>query len=418
LIEKSASRQNSNILRIPPGGTAQIDTGGRPIQEIVMPLPYHEAGPGLMALLQEMSTTGMRIGGTAEQMVGEGKQDAQTGAVLAIIEQQTVVKDSVHKRMHAAQCEEFKLLFKCFREHPESFWQQNRKPANQWDEKTFLQALDDYDLVPQADPNTASQTQRVLKYMGLAALAEKQPTLFDPIAINTAIITDVLKIANPQQFFAPPAAMGRPTPDQQDKASQAQQRLSDSKVKLMQAQSQAEKTKAEIMTMHSKEQRENHLAGLAGAQGEPGKTPHDMTMDQIDAQARMLDAQTNAKKIDLQRGDILLRDAQAQEDRKSKEKMAVIDLAKDVLNKRADMQIQQSEHQDAMHMDMHKHNTQLAAQQQQHESGLAADQQKHQSAIEADMKTNEMGLKSKENVAKMAAKKAAMKPAKPSAKPQ
>ena len=46
-------------------------------------------------------------------MVGEGKQDAQTGAVLAIIEQQTVVKDAVHKRLHAAQCEEFEL-FKLF----------------------------------------------------------------------------------------------------------------------------------------------------------------------------------------------------------------------------------------------------------------------------------------------------------------
>ena len=105
LIDKGASRQNSNIMRIPPGGAAQIDTMGRPINQIVMALPYKEPSPGLMALAEEMAQTGMRIGGTAEQAVGEGKQDAQTGAVLAIIEQQTVVKDAVHKRLHAAQCE-------------------------------------------------------------------------------------------------------------------------------------------------------------------------------------------------------------------------------------------------------------------------------------------------------------------------
>ena len=39
LISKIGSRQNSNILRIPPGGTAQIDTGGLPINNVVMPLP-------------------------------------------------------------------------------------------------------------------------------------------------------------------------------------------------------------------------------------------------------------------------------------------------------------------------------------------------------------------------------------------
>lgn len=401
LIDKGASRQNSNILRIPPGGTAQIDTMGRPISEIVAPLPYKEPSPALMALAQEMASTGMRVGGTAEQMVGEGKQDAQTGAVLAIIEQQTVVKDSVHKRLHAAQCEEFQLLFRLFREHPKSFWQANKKPANKWDEKMFLEALDNYELVPQADPNTSSQTARIMKFMGLKTLASQSPSMYNPIAIDTAIIQDVLKIANPQQFFAPPAAMGRPTPDQQEKSSEAQQRLSDSKVKLMLAQAQADKSKAEIATMASKEQRENHLAGLAGAQGEPGKTPHDMSMDQIDAQAKLMDAQTRAKAVDQQRGDILLKDAQAQEDRKSKEMLAHLTLAKDIMDKRADMQIQQSEHQDAMHFDMHKHQT-----------GLQADMQKHETAIDADKETNQMGLKSKETLAKMAAKKAAIKPAK------
>src|SRR6185312_9633984 len=71
LIDKGASGQNSNILRIPPGGTAQINGMGRPLSEIVMPLPYKEPSPSLMALAQEMAQTGMRLGGTAEQMVGE-----------------------------------------------------------------------------------------------------------------------------------------------------------------------------------------------------------------------------------------------------------------------------------------------------------------------------------------------------------
>jgi hypothetical protein len=411
LIDKQASRQNSNILRIPPGGTSQIDTGGKPINQVVMPLPYKEPSQGLMALAQEMATTGMRIGGTAEQMVGEGKQDAQTGAVLAIIEQQQVVKDSVHKRMHAAQCEELKLIVEIFKEHPDAFWQQNKKPARQWDEKTFLDALKNYNLVPQADPNTASQTQRIFKYLGLKALSAQSPTMYNPLALDTAIISDVLKIANPQQYFAPPSAMGKPTPEQQKATSEAQAKLQDSQSRMQDAKSKMMMAQAKVDEVKAK-------AGEAGlAPMEPGKTPHEISIEAMKAEAQLMDAHTNAKKADMQKGDILLKDANSQEDRQSNEKLAAIDLAKDVMNKKVDMQIQQSEHQDAMQMDMHKHQTTLAAQQHQHETGLAAEHEKHQAAIEADMQANEMGLKSKEKQAKMAAKNRPTNRPKPKAKP-
>ena len=403
LISDIGSRQNSNILRIPPGGTAQIKTGGNPIQQVVMPLPYKEPSPALMALAQEMASTGMRIGGTAEQMVGEGKQDAQTGAVLAIIEQQTIVKDAVHKRLHASQCEEFKLLFRCFREHPDSFHED-------WDEQTFLKALDDYDLVPQADPNTAGQTQRVLKYMGLKTLAAQSPQMYNPIAIDTAIITDVLKIANPQQFFAPPSAMGRPTPDQQEKSSEAQQRLSDSKAKLMMAQAHQDLAKAKI----------SEMGQTPVGEGEKPQTTHEMSMDQMDAQAKLMDAHSRAKEVDMKRGDILLQDAQAQEDRKSKEMLAKMQLQKDVMDKRADLQVQQSEHQDAMRMDAHKHATGLNADMQektysmqdwgstreQHQAELAH----QQSTLKSQEKMHTGDLKSKESLAKTQAKAKANAP--------
>ena len=222
---------------------------GRPINQIVMALPYKEPSPGLMALAEEMAQTGMRIGGTAEQAVGEGKQDAQTGAVLAIIEQQTVVKDAVHKRLHAAQCEEFELLFRLFREHPKSFWQFNKTPAHPWDEKTFTEALENYELVPQADPNTAGQTQRILKYMGLAQRAAMMPQIYNPIAIETALLQSVLKISNPQQYFNPPAAMARPTPDMMAKQAETQEKVARAQSTLKLAQARQDEVKAKTMQM-------------------------------------------------------------------------------------------------------------------------------------------------------------------------
>jgi hypothetical protein len=165
-----------------------------------------------MSLVDNIATTGMRVGGTSELQVGEGRPEAPVGTTLALIEQATKIMNSVHKRLHAAQAEEFQLLVELFREHPESFWQRNRRPAQQWDEQTFLQALNDCELIPQADPNTASHAQRVMKIMALKQLQAAQPGLYDPIAVDMAAL-QAIGWNNPTQFMAPPNAQGAPPPE-------------------------------------------------------------------------------------------------------------------------------------------------------------------------------------------------------------
>ena len=179
-----------------------MKTGGAPISQAVMPLPYKEPSQALMALTENIAMTGMRVGGTSELQVGEGRADAPVGTTLAMIEQATKVLNSVHKRMHSAQAEEFSLLRDIFKEHPESFWERNRKPTIQWNPDILMQALDDVDLVPQADPNTASHAQRVMKIMALKQLQSSSPGLYDPIAVDKAALR-AIGWSNPEQFLKP-----------------------------------------------------------------------------------------------------------------------------------------------------------------------------------------------------------------------
>jgi hypothetical protein len=165
-----------------------------------------------MALTENMATTGMRVGGTSELQVGEGRSDAPVGTTLAMIEQAMKVLNAVHKRMHSAQAEEFTLLVKCFREHPESFWQRNRKPSVQWDEQKLMQALTDVELVPQADPNTSSHAQRVMKIMALKQLQAASPSLYDPIAVDRAAL-QAIGWSNPEQFMRIPTGAEPPPPE-------------------------------------------------------------------------------------------------------------------------------------------------------------------------------------------------------------
>ena len=188
-----------------------------------------------MSLVENMAQTGMRVGGTSEMQVGEGRADAPVGTTLAMIDQATKVLNSVHKRMHSAQADEFKLLVRTFRENPESFWNRLKRPTAEWNEQTFLSALNDCELVPQADPNTASQTQRMMKIMGLKQLQQANPSMYDPIAIDTAALK-AMGWSNPEQFLAPKDAQAAPPPELQQIQAKIQTDQQKAQAALMSAQ--------------------------------------------------------------------------------------------------------------------------------------------------------------------------------------
>ena len=316
LMADTGARQNTNIFRVPPGGGALVKTGGMPISQAIMPLPYKEPSGALMNLVQNMAETGMRVGGTAETMVAEGKADAPVGTTLAVIEQAQKVLNSVHKRMHTAQSEEFALLAQCFKENPESFWQKNRRPAYPWDEQTFLNALEDVDLVPQADPNPASQTQRLLKVAALKQLVSTNPTLYNPVAVDMAAL-QALGWSNPQQFMIPPAAQAAPPPE----LIQAQQKLanetSDSQARMMDSQTRAQQAQADIALAMARAQETASKSG--------GVMPNGLSspQDQIKLQEMNLQKQ----ELDQKQQDAILDAINRKRDRESRERLAAMKYA-------------------------------------------------------------------------------------------
>ena len=293
LMAETGARQNTNIFRVPPGGGALVKTGGLPISQAVMPLPYKEPSQALMALTESMAQTGMRIGGTSEQAVGEGRADAPVGTTLAMIEQAQKVMNSVHKRMHAAQATEFQLLARCFKENPESFWQKKNKPSYAWDEQTFLAALNDCELVPQADPNTASHTQRIMKIMALKQLQAAQPGLYDPIAIDKAAL-QAIGWNNPEQFMAPPSAQGKMPPEIQEKIANYQLKQKEVGIKEMEAQARTQKLQADTALDQAKLQFDMQSLSAGGlVEGSKGMSPEELELKKAELQQKADNTQYN-----------------------------------------------------------------------------------------------------------------------------
>jgi hypothetical protein len=279
-----------------------------------------------------MAETGMRIGGTSEQQVGEGRADAPVGTTLAMIEQATKVMNSVHKRMHAAQAEEFQMLARLFKENPESFWQRNKRPAKPWDEQTFLRALNNCELVPQADPNTASHAQRVMKIMALKQLQAANPSMYDPIAIDTAALQAV-GWSNPEQFMIPASARGAPPPQMMQEMAKLQIQKQDADTKAQAVQGKIALDQARVQLDMAKAQHEAQ-GGLAGPQE---KTDHEKQVDGIElilkeklADAKMMDVKLKAAGL----ASDMKRDAfdnqLKREDMLAKERIQMVDLAQNI----------------------------------------------------------------------------------------
>lgn len=245
LYSKGIGRQLSNQFRVPPGGGVGLELGAQQdIRAAVMALPYKETGPSFAAFSTHVEEVGRRLASTANVNVGEGKQDAPVGTTLALIEQATKVMDSAHKRLHAAQNEEFGLLKCRFQEDPEALWRHNKHTSIQWDKDLFLKALENNNIVPVADPNNPTSMHRMAKAQAVKELQKASPDLYDPVKVDMKIgrMADI----NIEEVMRPVPA--QPAPDPRMEAIKAKTEASNqqNQIQLRESEIKAQTAAAEI----------------------------------------------------------------------------------------------------------------------------------------------------------------------------
>ena len=237
LTSKGSDKQNTTDISVPPGSFAPIDVSMIPdgdIRKAVMPLPYNPTNAATIDVYKDIVTTGSRVAGSPDIAVGEGRQEAPVGTTIALIEQATKVVDAVHKRLHSSQSKEFALIIDLFRENPEDFWRFNTKKnkGSQWDAPKLLAALNNYNLVPRADPNTASQLQRIMRAQAIYQIAKADPGNFQIEQVYEYVLR-TLGVRNPQSLLSVQTPGGAP-PDPKAQAAmvtaQAQKTTADAKL--------------------------------------------------------------------------------------------------------------------------------------------------------------------------------------------
>lgn len=209
---KNGARQTTNNFRAAPGEFVPVDGGGSDdIRKVVQAYPYSEPGPSTQAFFAHVEETGQRVGGAASVPVAEGKADTPVGTMLAALEQTAKMVSAVHRRSHTAQSLEFQILLELIREKPDDFVKFFKRDGF-WTVDRLTQALDNYSLIPRADPNTPTHMHRLLKMMALKQLQQLSPDLYDARKVDEIILRS-LGFDDPQEFFAAPAAPGAMPPD-------------------------------------------------------------------------------------------------------------------------------------------------------------------------------------------------------------
>jgi hypothetical protein len=167
-------RLDDNNIGIGPTEFREIDTGGLPIQNAIMTMPYKEPSQVSLALLKETYESARNLANTAEIAVGEGRQDAPVGTTVALMEAATRLQSATLKRAHKAFSRELKLIANLFGKYlpdePYPFPVRGGMSAIMREDFS-----DNVDVIPVSDPNISSSAQRMMRAEALLRFATQQP---------------------------------------------------------------------------------------------------------------------------------------------------------------------------------------------------------------------------------------------------
>ena len=160
---------------IQPGEFRDVDAPGGNIKDQFQMLPFKEPSQTLFGLLNFVVTAGQRFAAIADLQVGDGNQQAAVGTTVALMERGSRVMSSIHKRCYYAMKQEFKILSRICSEF--------LPPEYPYDvyggERTIkVSDFDDrVDVLPMADPNLWSMTQRVTLAQTQLQIAQSNPQM-------------------------------------------------------------------------------------------------------------------------------------------------------------------------------------------------------------------------------------------------
>lgn len=177
---------------ITPGEWRDVDVPSGSVKENIMALPYKEPSQVLLALLNQITDEGRRLGSIADMNISDMSANAPVGTTLALLERQLKTMSAVQARVHYSMKQEFKLLKAIIRDYMPDEYEYTPVFG------TPQAKREDYDMVdviPVSDPNSATMAQRIMQYQAVIQLAQGAPQIYNLPLLHRQMI-EVLGVKN------------------------------------------------------------------------------------------------------------------------------------------------------------------------------------------------------------------------------
>jgi len=198
---KLRGRVSGGEVQVNPGEFVDLDATVDDVNKAIMPLPFKEPSQSLFNLLGFIVQAGQRFASTADLNVGDVNPNAPVGSTVALIEQGSKAFSAIHKRLHYAQGQEFKLLAELNAENlPESF----TFSLSGSSEQIFAADFNDrIDILPVSDPNIFSTAQRIAQAQAILQMAQSAPQFHDLYSAYKRMY-EAIRVPNIDEILKPP----------------------------------------------------------------------------------------------------------------------------------------------------------------------------------------------------------------------
>jgi hypothetical protein len=174
-------RIRDDAQSIQPGEFRDVDAPGGNIRDAFMMLPFKEPSQTLLNLLGVVVNAGQRFASIADLQIGDGNQGAAVGTTVALLERGSRTMSAIHKRIYAALKNEFKLMARVFKLYLPQEYPYDVVGGQRMIKQTDFD--DRVDILPVADPNIFSQTQRISLAQTELQLAASNPAIHNQYEI-------------------------------------------------------------------------------------------------------------------------------------------------------------------------------------------------------------------------------------------
>ncbi len=185
-----------------PGEWRDVDVIGTELRSSLLPLPYKEPSATLFQLLGFVVQAAQKFVGTTD--IGTGNiqnTEMPVGTTIALLERGSRIMSAVHKRLYNAMKQEFKLMSDIIALDPSDY------PYNINGAQPGMKQADfdgRVDIIPVANPNIFSMSQRVSLALEQLKLATAKPDIHNVYEAYRRMY-NALNVDNVEQILPPPA---------------------------------------------------------------------------------------------------------------------------------------------------------------------------------------------------------------------